>query len=195
MSRRQERRPRTVILLGVSGSGKDTQAKFLRRALPRARIISTGDSFRAIARRKSLVGRYIGGIMQRGGLVPYWAAAYVWLNKFCSELGGDESVIFTGAPRRIEEARMLDDVMRDLGRALPEAIYLELTEREAKRRLLNRGRYDDTPRAIVGRVRFFREHVRPVIRYYRGRGRLITINGDQRVPAVWRDIRKALRLR
>src|SRR3989344_3144267 len=188
MSRDRRRRQETIVFLGMSGSGKDTQARRRMRAIPKSRQISPGAAFRRIARKDTLVGRYLVGIMRRGALVPYWAAAYVWLTELFERLTGEETLVFTGAPRRIEEARMLDDVMRNLGRPLPIAMYLELSPAVARRRLIARGRFDDNPRAIAGRFAFFRAHVLPVIRYYRNRGRLVTINGDQPVPAVWRDI-------
>lgn len=195
MSRRRGRPGRTFVFLGISGSGKGTQAEFLRRSLRKSRILSTGDGFRRISSRPNFLGRYIREIYRRGGLMPYWAAAHVWLGNFFSRLSREEHIIFEGAPRRVEEAPVLDDFMRDVGRELPVAIYVRLPERAARERLLGRGRDDDNRRAITGRFAFFREHVTKVIVYYRRRGRLITINGEQSVEAVWRDIKKALRLR
>ncbi len=184
----------TFAFLGISGSGKGTQAARLLRVLPKGVNLSTGRTFRRAAKRSIRVGRFVKGIIERGGIMPYWAAAYVWLNAFFEHLQGDESIVLDGAPRLVAEARMIDDFMHDVGRPAPVAIYLLLHEAEAMRRLLARRRSDDTPSAIRRRFRWFKKHVRPVAAYYRRRGRLITINGDQPVPAVWRDIRKALRL-
>jgi adenylate kinase len=88
----------------------------------------------------------------------------------------------------------MDRVMSDLRRPLPVAVYLAVSEREAMRRLIARGRFDDTLAAIRRRFAYFRRDVFPVIAYYRRRRRLISINGDQPIDAVWRDIRRALRL-
>lgn len=192
---RGHRSARTVVLLGVSGSGKGTQAERLRRALPRSVNLSTGATFRRFAKRPTLVGRFIKRVIERGSILPYWAPAYVWLNSFFERFRGDESIVFDGAPRLTAEARMLDDFMRDVGRPLPIAVYLVLGEGQAARRLLKRGRNDDTFSAIRRRFMWFRKHVRPVVAYYRRRRRLIIVNGNQLVPAVWRDIRKALKLR
>ena len=194
MSSLVKTRGRTFVLLGISGSGKDTQVRFLRRALPRSVEISTGDALRAVARRRNRAGRHIAAILRRGGIAPYWSAIYVWLRALFERLNGEEDLIFSGGPRLIEDARMLDDVMTDLGRPLPIVVYLTLSAAEARRRLIKRGRSDDNPRAIAGRFQFFQREVLPVVAYYRRRSRLITINGDQPVPAVWRDIRRALRL-
>lgn len=196
MSRGVSGSAQTIVFLGASGSGKDTQAEFLLRAWGRrGRKISTGDGLRRIAQKRGLVGRYVKGVLERGGLMPAWGPASIWLSAFISRLGGDEHLVFTGAPRRIEEAVLLDGFMRDIGRPLPRAIYLALPDRAARERLLSRGRHDDSRRAIRGRLNFFKVHVFEVIRYYRRRRRLIEINGNQDVPAVWRDIRRALRIR
>ena len=186
---------RTIVFLGISGSGKGTQATRLLKALPRSVNLGTGKAFRRFAKQRTLVGRFVKRIIERGHLMPYWAPAYVWLNAFFETLKGDEPIIFDGAPRLTAEARMIDDFMRDVGRPLPAAVYLALHEREAMRRLVIRGRNDDTQSAIRRRFAWFRKHVRPVIAYYRYRGRLITVNGDQPIDAVWRDIRRALDIR
>lgn len=180
--------------MGISGSGKGTQTALLMKAVPRAVNISTGDGLRRVMRRENLVGRYIRDIIKRGGLVPYWAAAHIWLSGFVQRLRGGENLVFDGAPRRVEEARMMDDFMANVGRELPVAIYVKLSKREAFKRLLARGRFDDNPRAIRERFNFFTINVQPVIRYYRQRKRLVVVDGDKSVAEVWRDIKKALRL-
>lgn len=194
MNRRRKPGGRAFVFLGISGSGKGTQAELIRRSLAKSRIVSTGDGFRRISNRPNFLGRYVREIYHRGGLMPYWAAAHVWLDDFFARLSREEHIIFDGAPRRVEEAPMLDAFMRDVGRPLPAAIYLRLPARLARERLLARGRSDDRPRAIDERFGFFIKHVQPVIRYYRRHGRLITINGDQSIDAVRRDIRRALKL-
>ena len=194
MSKRGIRAGRTIAFLGISGSGKGTQAERLLKVLPRSVNISTGGAFRRIATRSNRVGRFTRGVLIRGGLMPYWAPAYVWLNAFVERLKGDESIIFDGAPRWVAEAEMIDDFMHDIGRHLPVAIYLKLSARAARERLLARGRGDDNARAIAGRFAFFRRNVRPVIAYYRRHRRLMVINGEQSPAEVWRDIRTALRL-
>lgn len=167
--------------------------EFLMRRLPRAKNISTGDGFRRISGRKNLLGRLIKGILDKGDLVPYWGPVYVWLAEFFERLRGDESIILDGAPRRVEEAKIMDDFMRDIGRPLPLAIYLKLSESAACERLLRRGRADDNLPAIRKRFIFFKNYVRPVIRYYKSRGRLIVVDGDQNVEVVRRDIDRLLR--
>ncbi len=192
---RKIRSSRTIVFLGISGSGKGTQTARLLKALPGSVNVSTGRAFRRIASHPNIVGRFIRRIVRSGGIVPYWAPAYIWLNAFFKELEGDEPIVLDGSPRLLAEARMIDDFMGDLGRPKVVALYLMLPEREAMQRLVKRGRAsDDRPEAIRRRFLWFRRDVPPVVAYYRRRGRLVVINGDQPVPAVWRDIRRALHL-
>ncbi|OHA09561.1 MAG: hypothetical protein A3A44_01660 [Candidatus Sungbacteria bacterium RIFCSPLOWO2_01_FULL_60_25] len=195
MNRRRLRSAKTYVILGVSGSGKDTQAGLLLKALPKAYRISTGDSMRKMVKRKNAVGRYVAGVLSRGGLLPAWTPIYLWLAEFAEKLDGDESVFFTSGPRRIEEAKLLDRFLNDIGRPAPVALYLRIPASVAAARLRARGRHDDTPAAIRGRVAFFNEHVRPVIAYYRRSGRLIEVNGDQPVLGVSVEIKRKLHLR
>src|SRR3989344_6696549 len=176
MSRRDLRNAQTYIILGISGSGKDTQAVFLAKALPKACRISTGDGMRKLVRRRNSVGRYVSKVLSRGGLLPAWTPIYLWLSEFAKRSDGDESLLFTSGPRRIEEARMLDAFLRDIGRPKPTAVYLRIAPSVAAARLRARGRHDDTPAAIRARIAFFNEHVRPVISYYRRSGRLVEVN-------------------
>lgn len=189
-----KRRARTYIVLGVSGSGKDTQAGFLLRAITKARRISTGDGLRAMAKKRNAVGRYVRGVLRDGRLLPAWAPIYLWLSEFVERLRGDETTIFTSGPRRVDEAELLDAFCRDLGRDLPVMIHLNIPHAVARERLLSRRRGDDTPKVIAERLKFYEKHVRDVVRYYRRQGRCIEINGNQTPERVWSDIRKALRL-
>lgn len=194
MSKGAKIKGKTFVFLGISGSGKGTQTGFLMKALPYAKNISTGDRLRAISKKKNIAGRYISGILHRGGLTPYWAPASIWLADFVENLRAEDNLVFDGAPRLVKEALMMDDFMKDVGRPLPVAIYVKLSRGEAFRRLVKRGRFDDNKKAIRERFAFFETRVQPVIQYYKNRKRLVVINGDQDVNDVWRDIKKALRL-
>lgn len=193
MSRRSRREePQTYVFLGISGSGKGAQAQLLARALRRAHHIETGQLLRKHMHLPTAVWRYVRAVLARGDRVASWAAVFAWLSEFAARIKPREYVIFDGSPRTASEAAIMDEVMETLGRSLPVAIYLALSEHVARSRLLRRGRHDDTEAAIHRRFRYFRRDVLPVIAYYRTRRRLITINGAQPVPAVWRDIKKAL---
>ena len=188
------RKQLVLLLIGPSGSGKGTQARFLRRALGGAHYCQTGDILRRFIKRDSEAARRAKAIMKRGGLIPGYLAAYVWKGVILKNAKARDSIIFDGSPRSLREAEEMDEVLKFIDFPLPIAMYLTLTAEEVHRRLFKRGRYDDTKKAITSRLRFFRRDVMPVVAYYKKHKRLITINGNQRVSDVWADIKKAIKL-
>lgn len=183
-----------VILLGPSGSGKGTQAKFLTRVLYRVHHIETGKLLRRFTKNKSEAARLVQKTMERGGMVSSLVTSSVWMSEVFKKVRPGESIVFDGSPRTLEEAKYLDHILVWLGLPPATVAYVTLTPQETIRRLLLRGRFDDTPVAIRERLRFFKKDVMPVIRYYKKKRRLVTVNGNQPVAGVWKDIRKALKL-
>ncbi|MBI4137819.1 MAG: nucleoside monophosphate kinase [Candidatus Sungbacteria bacterium] len=186
----------TLVLLGRSGCGKGTQAKrVVERFGAGAYYMGTGALLRALIERGSSdnatleIGRRI---MNKGGLFPSWFAVYTWLRELIEYGHGSEHLVFDGAPRRLWEAKLLDEVMAWHERPLPVCIFVDVSSREASRRLLRRGRADDTPDAIKNRMAYFSRDVLPVIRYYRKHTRLIRVNGAVPPEEVWRRIDAAL---
>ncbi len=194
MSKTRVKSPRTILVIGNAGSGKGTQAKFIARALRPSYHLQLGKLVRRSIGKRTLAAQVIAITTTRGDLVPTWAILGLLARELEERVFPNVHIIGDGTPRRLAEAEFWDEVTRDARRSMPIALYLTLSEDEAKHRLLKRGRVDDTPAAIRRRFRYFVRDILPVIDYYRRRGRLITINGDQSVDAVWRDIKKALRL-
>jgi adenylate kinase family enzyme len=52
-------------------------------------------------------------------------------------------------------------------------------------------RKDDTPDAVKPRLKIFHEETQPMTAYYAGKGTLRTVNADQGIDAVWKDVQKA----
>lgn len=182
------------VVLGRSGSGKGVQAKFMVKRLAREGVkhLETGEFLRKLLKRRNpttLLGRKV---ITEGGLFPAWFAAYTWLRELIEHGHVDKHLVFDGAARRVWEAELLDQVMRWHGRPLPLCINVDVSIDEATKRLLKRKRSDDTLRAIRNRMAFFKENVIPVLHYYRRRGRLLHINGEQTVEAVWQEIDRRL---
>ncbi len=188
----------TLVILGRSGSGKGTQAKFLVRRLQKQGVsyVGTGEILRILVRKYRNPTIDIARRIMRGGkLFPAWFPAYAWLKEFIENGMAANHIVFDGAARRVWEAKLLDDVVAAHRRSLPLVILVDVGEREAMRRLLARGRSDDKPPKIKNRLAFFGRYVSPVIRYYRSRGRLIRVNGEQSVKNVWKEIDAQLKKR
>ena len=185
--------PQTIIILGRSGSGKGTQAELLKKLLAPCLYVYTGDLFRELAQTETMAGRNIKTVVESGGLPQEWLAAFLWQKKLIDGLkSGLENVIIDGSPRRLDEAREMDEVFEFLGRRRVKIILVDITEDEAVKRLLKRGRTDDSEEAIRSRLAWFNTEALPAIEYYEKSGRLIKVDGMGTVEEIHSRIKNAL---
>lgn len=183
-----------VVVLGRSGSGKGTQADFIVERLKKDGVkrIITGDLLRKFQHKKNFIAQLAKQTLAEGKLVPSWLIAYLWSRELIEGGYIKDNLIFDGAPRKLLEAKLLDEAMEWSGRSLPLCVYIKVSESEVTKRLLQRGRSDDTPRAIRNRMAYFKKDVLPVINYYQKHNRLVAVDGAQSIEDVWRDIDRAL---
>src|SRR3989338_2489783 len=182
---------KVIIVLGKSGSGKGTQAEMLAKEHS-FKIISSGSLLRARAEQNDFVGKGIAEILDRGGLIPTPIIFHLWLHELEKiREAGDEvkGIIFEGSPRKLYEAYLLDETLwfYNLEKNM-RVVHLDITDEEAMKRLLARKRYDDTEAAIRERLQWYKAEVVPAVEYYREKGRLVEINGEQSVEAVHQEI-------
>lgn len=193
------RKKLTLIFMGRSGCGKGTQAKY---ALARLKKLGVSHLETGLFLRQ-LVGRYHNPttelartIMNQGGFVPPWFPVFPVLKKMMENGIIVNHWIVDGSPRRVWEAELIDDIMLAHRRTAPIAVHIELSSKEATKRLILRakteGRSDDTKRAIQNRMKSFSKHTVPILRYYKKTDRLITVKGDQLQEKVWKEINAAL---
>jgi adenylate kinase len=91
-------------------------------------------------------------------------------------------------PQALEAA----DVARRLDLTLDAAVYLNVPEPVLMQRLVARARADDTAEVITHRLQVFAESSGPLIDYYRDRGILVEVDGDQPPDAITADIQARL---
>lgn len=183
-----------VLLIGAPGSGKGTQGERLAQRLGLEHI-AAGDLLRAEVSSGTALGRQVGGLMQRGELVPDTVILSLLIPRVL-EASGRNGYLLDGFPRSVEqavEARKL----ADQANAGPHAvIYLDAPREELVRRILARaaveGRADDNAETVNNRLRVFDEATRPLVEYYRGRGLLHVIDAAQDADRVTDDIIAAL---
>lgn len=188
----------TFVMLGRSGCGKGTQAKFILRRLGgrKTEHLETGRFFREIMGKFNNPTVAIARkVMARGEIFPAWFSASTWLKLVIEEGIAGKHWIFDGAPRWLWEAKLIDDVMKWHGRPMPLCIYIDTSQEVAAKRLLLRARADDTAMAIKNRMGFFKKRVLHVIQYYGNQGRLIRVDGNPLPREVWKEIDRALQKR
>ncbi|HWD18046.1 MAG TPA: nucleoside monophosphate kinase [Verrucomicrobiae bacterium] len=161
------------IFIGRSGSGKGTQAALLRTALLQAdpsrgvRHIETGAEMRRFIQGPAATQRMAKGITESGGLQPEFIAIYQWTQILVNEYNAIDHLIFDGTPRKLCEAGALESIFSFYGIQKPWIIHLDVPHAEIHRRLLKRGRNDDTPEGISRRLDWYESDVAPTVAYYR----------------------------
>ena len=187
---------KVLIVLGKSGSGKGTQVEKLaeQHAL---KIISSGSLLRARAEEKDFVGNRIAGILDKGGLIPTPIIFHLWLHELEKIREAENEVkgfIFEGSPRKLYEAYLLDETLwfYNLEKNM-RVVHLDITDEKAMKRLLARKGYDDTEAGIRERLQWYKAEVVPAIEYYREKGKLIEIKGEQSIEAVHQEIMEKLK--
>lgn len=193
--------PLTVLFFGVQGSGKGTQVKLLMDAIKlhstEAIIhIDMGALLRASVATGSVTGKLTGDVINIGKRMPDFMPVYLSTKVFAEGIiTNKEHIVADGLCRGDDQTRAFDDAMAFYGRGNYHVISLELTDAEATKRLLARGRNDDTAEGIANRLAWYKTDVAPQLALMESRGRAIhRINGDQSVEAVHADIVKALGL-
>lgn len=191
----------TVIFIGRSGAGKGMQSgmlqEYMKKHTPDAPIlyIETGAHFREHINDTGHTWDLAREVNERGGRQPDFLAVWIWSHLFIERLHGNEHIVFDGAPRAIEEAKVLDTALSFYGRNNPTVIFLNVSEAWATDRLRARGRADDlNPDVIARRLAYFTKDVAPTIEHYReAEGyHFFEINGEQTPEEVFNDVKKAL---
>ena len=189
MKPKRHMQPLNFIFIGRSGSGKGTQADFLMEKFPNTIYIVTGELFRELAKKDTDTALRVQEDLAVGALPFDDLATTLWMHKIAHTVKRDEGILLDGAPRRVPEAKNLDRFFEFLHRIENTfVIFLDVTREEATKRLLARGRADDNDVAIGGRMDYYEEHVSKPAEYYREKGRLITIDGNQSEEKVFADI-------
>lgn len=127
-------KPFTAILLGPPGSGKSTQADFLVREMGAVHV-DVGLALRKTAEMGTPLGKKVSDIMNhRMGLVPDDVVEEV-LSGALASISSEQPVILDGAPRRMTQVGIVEEVLGTFERHADLAIYVALSEKESVRRI------------------------------------------------------------
>ena len=191
--------PQTFVFFGQVGSGKGTQVKLLMDLLKKkdgreAVYTSTGDEYRKLVGGGSYTGGIVKDSMNRGELQPNFLTNTIFTNILISSLTQDKNLFADGYPRTIVQAQTFEDMMKFYKRGDVKVIYIEVSKEEAMKRNLLRGRSDDTREGLAKRFDEYENNVVPSMDYFKDKKgyTIYTINGEQTVENVHKDIIKAL---
>lgn len=211
-----------LIIMGVQGAGKGTQAAAIKERLNIPHITS-GGLFRAMKDQDTPLARQVQAIMARGELVPDDVTIQV-VRERLMQPDAARGFILDGFPRTRPQAEALDALMADLGQQITAVLYLHIDDDEAVERISGRlqctlneqhiyhrrynpprtegvcdvdggrlfTRDDDQPEAVRTRIAEFHHKTRPLLDYYRERGLLREIAADRPIEAVTEAILQTL---
>ena len=194
-----------IIMLGAPGAGKGTQAKKIaeKYGIPH---ISTGDIFRANLKEQTPLGLKAKEYMDQGLLVPDELTVDLVMDR----LAKDDCVngyILDGFPRTLVQAAALDAKVEIDAAVDVEVPDEQIVNRMAGRRVCPKCgepyhtefkipqkdgicdrcgseliiRKDDAPETVLNRLNTYHEQTEPLKEYYAAQGKLLTVEGQDKV--------------
>ena len=180
-----------IVIFGKPGSGKGTQANFLKEKYSLYHI-STGDLFRKNISNKTNLGIEAKSYLDNGDLVP----DSVTIKMLENEVLQNKKVkgyIFDGFPRTLAQAKSLDTFLNSINLKINATIALDVDENELITRLLDRGkttnRSDDQDlEKIQNRFNEYNNKTSILIDFYDKQGKFYSVDGKGSVDDITRRL-------
>ena len=196
-------KPLFIIMAGLSGSGKGTQAELLKDKIDYEHIVM-GDLLRTEAVRDTELGRKIHEIIHiKGELVPDHVSTKLLKNTF-NEIDKSKNIVLDGFPRTLIQAGNLNKILEEIGIENYDlkVLHIKISDEEAIERLSKRRicpsckeiyisngnnaqmckscndvelimREDDQPEMIRKRLEWGHKDLDPVLEMYKEKGVLV----------------------
>lgn len=210
-----------LILLGLPGAGKGTQASRLKERTGLAHI-SSGDLFRENIGQGTDLGLRAKEYVDQGLLVPDEVTIAMILERIERE-DARRGFMLDGFPRTMQQAEALDGALSKQGKQIDRAVYIKVSTDELVSRLAGRWtcpecqsvyhevnqppktagicdncgagltqREDDKPDVVRRRIEIQLENLTPLVRYYSEQRRLVEIDGERDPDVVAGEIAREL---
>jgi adenylate kinase family enzyme len=192
----------TIIFIGKSGSGKGTQIKQFTEFLnakgeQSIEYVQSGQGLRDFIAGETYTSKKTQEINAQGKLYPTFIAIWSWVNGMIKNFSGEKILIVDGAPRKLNEAIIMDEMFDFYNRTNRYVITIDVSDEWTTQRLHERGRGDDLiEESIQTRLGWFHANSPEILSFFEetGKYKMITINGEQSVDDVQKDVLKALEL-
>lgn len=207
-----------IILLGMPGAGKGTQAQIIEEELAIANV-STGAILREVSKSKSDLGLKVQTYLNSGQLVPDEIIIEMLVERISND-DCNNGFILDGFPRNIEQAKSLDQA----GVNIDLVIYLKILEEQIIERMSGRRihlasgrsyhttfnppkvdgkddltgedliqRSDDKPDVIKKRLEVYFNETEPMLDFYKNKDiQFYEIDASEPVKAVTEKILKII---
>ncbi len=213
-----------VLLLGLPGAGKGTQAQRLQGETGLVHV-TTGELFRENIRNETELGKKAKPIVESGRLVPNDITIGMLLDRI-SQDDCRNGFMLDGFPRNTEQAEALDEALAKEGKQIDQAIYIKVSEDELVRRLAGRWscpkcgavyheqsqppktagvcdncgsaltqRADDKPEVVRTRLEVNMKNLDPLLDFYGRQGKLAEVNGEREAEEIAEDLKRLITAR
>ena len=210
-----------IILMGLPGAGKGTQAELITEKYPIPHI-STGDMFRKAMKDETPLGAKAKSFMDKGELVPDEVTIGIVRDRL-NESDASKGFLLDGFPRTVEQAEALNEIMKDMSSKIDAVIYINVAQEELLTRLTGRRicktcgkayhlvfnppkvegvcdndgtklyqREDDNPETVQNRLNVNIKQTKPLLDFYDAQGVLKEVNGEGDIDDVFKEIQSIL---
>ena len=207
-----------IILMGLPGAGKGTQAEKIvaTYGIPH---ISTGDMFRAAMQQQTELGLKAKSFMDKGELVPDEVTNGI-VKERLQQADTEKGFLLDGFPRTQAQAEALDKIMQDLNRSIDAVINIEILMQRLTGRIICRNcgstyhktnnppkvegtcdrcgshdfyqREDDKPETVENRIQINIEQSKPILNYYKAKGILRNVDGESGIDNLFQTIQSIM---
>ncbi|MBP9711721.1 MAG: nucleoside monophosphate kinase [Candidatus Pacebacteria bacterium] len=186
-----------IVLLGTTASGKDTQANILKKRYS-FKTVETGLYTRKLLKEQSPNGEWTRRTAGKGLPLPV-PLLKEFITKEIKNRPKNKDLLFLGGPRLKPEAQLLKKILNEIKSDFM-VLYLDLPEKEVYKRSILRAQGNakaiykvfDTEKMIAARIKYHKNQVMKTIAYFDSLKKLVTINGNQPISKVTKDILKAI---
>lgn len=127
---------KNIIFIAPPAAGKGTQSELLVKKYGFAHV-STGDLLRNEVAEQTELGREIEEKMQQGILISNEIVSAL-LKKRLSQKDNEAGYILDGYPRKLEQCKLLENIMQELNMKVDVVLYLDMDQDLAMHRALGR---------------------------------------------------------
>ena len=163
-----------IVMLGGPGSGKSTYTEYLIKHFNITHIYP-GGMLRKEVEKGSEIGQQVKSIIDRGEFVPNQIVLDLIIKKVEQSPQG---YVLDGWPRYMQQVEDMEKA--EIG--YDYAVFLDVSREEVMRRLLARGRADDTEEIIGNRIELYKKETGPVVEYMRNRPGFIEVKAEGGTP-------------
>jgi adenylate kinase len=188
--------PTAFIFNGPQGSGKGTQVarlkEFLKTKTPDISqlTLDTGAGFRTFSNSGSYSASLMKASIDSGDRQADFLATWVVSDFFLKNSNGNEHFFIDGFPRTTFQSEAIISILNFYKFNKKVVLNLNVSDAEVTKRLLLRGRTDDTEVGIAKRLAWYKSDVLPAIEMLKQNSdyTVIDINGEQSIEDIHKEI-------